>query len=98
VPLSLDDTRAYLGHRLAVAGAGGALFTEEAIGRLHAATAGVPRLINHVATQALGEGMARGVDEIDGAAVAAVLDDDFATAGQATASPREGAPPGARKK
>jgi type II secretory pathway predicted ATPase ExeA len=98
VPLSLDDTRAYLAHRLAVAGAEGSLFTEEAIRRLHGATAGVPRLINHVATQALIEGMARGTGEIDTAAVAAVLDDDFATEGQAAASQRKGAPPGARKK
>ncbi len=98
VPLSLDDTRAYLGHRLAVAGAGESLFTEEAIRRLHAATGGVPRLINHVATQSLVEGMARGADEIGTAAVAAVLEDDFATEGQAAVSQREGAPRGARKK
>jgi type II secretory pathway predicted ATPase ExeA len=98
VPLSLDDTRAYLGHRLAVAGAGESLFTEEAIRRLHAATGGVPRLINHVATQSLVEGMARGADEIGTAAVAAVLDDDFATEGQAAVSQREGALRGARKK
>lgn len=98
VPLTLDDTRAYLAHRLAVAGAGESLFTEEAIRQLHGATAGVPRLINHVATQALIEGMARGTDEIDTAAVTAVLDDDFATEGPAAASHREGAPRGGRKK
>ena len=64
VPLSVEDTRAYVAHRLAVAGAERSLFNEQAIRRLHAATAGVPRLINHVATQALVEGMARGADEI----------------------------------
>jgi type II secretory pathway predicted ATPase ExeA len=96
VPLSVEDTRAYLAHRLAVAGAERTLFTVEAIGRLHAATDGVPRLLNHVATQALVEAMARGADEVDGAAVAAVLEDDFATEG---VTPRkEGAPLGARKK
>jgi type II secretory pathway predicted ATPase ExeA len=99
VPLSLNDTRSYLAHRLAVAGAERSVFTEEAIARLHAATDGVPRLLNHLATQALVEGMARGADEVDAAAVAAVLEDDFATEGRATAaSRREGAPRGARKK
>jgi general secretion pathway protein A len=96
VPLSEEDTRAYLAHRLAVAGAERTLFTGEAIGRLHAATDGVPRLLNHVATQALVEAMARGADEVDGAAVAAVLEDDFATEG---VTPRkERVPLGARKK
>ncbi|MCG6921291.1 MAG: AAA family ATPase [Acidobacteria bacterium] len=99
VPLSVDDTRAYLAHRLAVAGGERTLFTEEAIGRLHAGTGGVPRLLNHVATQALVEAMARGADEVDGGAVAAVLEDDFATEGRVvTPSRKEGAPLGARKK
>jgi hypothetical protein len=66
------------------------------MGRLHAATDGVPRLLNHVATQALVEAMARGADEVDGAAVAAVLEDDFAT--EAVTPRKEGAPLGARKK
>jgi type II secretory pathway predicted ATPase ExeA len=96
VPLSVEDTRAYLAHRLAVAGAERTLFTVEAMGRLHAATDGVPRLLNHVATQALVEAMARGADEVDGAAVAAVLEDDFAT--EAVTPRKEGAPLGARKK
>jgi type II secretory pathway predicted ATPase ExeA len=99
VPLSVEDTRAYVAHRLAVAGGERTLFTEDAIERLHAGTGGVPRLLNHVATQALVEAMARGADEVDGAAVAAVLEDDFATEGQVVATSRkEGAPLGARKK
>ena len=40
--------------------------------------------------------MARGLDEVDADAVAAVLKDDFAS--EATTSRREGAPRGARKK
>jgi type II secretory pathway predicted ATPase ExeA len=96
VPLNMEDTRAYLAHRLKVAGAERLLFDDEAIQRLHAAAGGVPRLLNHLATQALVEGMARGAEGVDGAAVAAVLYDDFATEG---ATPRkEGAPRGARKK
>ena len=98
VPLSVEDTRAYLAHRLTVAGAERLLFTDDAIQQLHAAAAGVPRLLNHLATQALIEGMARGAEEVDGSAVAAVLEDDFATEGQRGASGREGARVGARKK
>jgi type II secretory pathway predicted ATPase ExeA len=96
VPLSVEDTREYLAHRLAVAGTEEPLFTEAAVAGLHAAAGGVPRLLNQLATQALIEGMARGLDEVDGDAVAAVLKDDFAS--EATTSRREGAPRGARKK
>lgn len=97
VPLSLEDTRAYLAHRLSIAGVERSLFEEEAVLRLHAATDGVPRLLNHLATQALVEGMARGADQIDGGVVAAVLSDDFAAEAHA-ASRKERAPLGARKK
>jgi type II secretory pathway predicted ATPase ExeA len=96
VPLSVEDTRAYLAHRLAVAGAERLLFDGEAIARLHAAAGGVPRLLNHLATQSLIEGMARGAEEVDGAAVAAVLQDDFATG--VPGPGKEAAPPKARKK
>jgi type II secretory pathway predicted ATPase ExeA len=96
VPLSVEDTRDYLAHRLAVAGADRLLFTDEAVAKLHAATDGVPRLLNQLATQGLIEGMARGRDEVDAEAVAAVLKDDFASEG--TTSRRRGAPVGARKK
>jgi type II secretory pathway predicted ATPase ExeA len=96
VPLSEEDTRAYLAHRLAVAGAERLIFDGGAIARLHVAAGGVPRLLNHLATQALIEGMARGAEEVDGAAVAAVLRDDFATG--VPAPGKEAAPLGARKK
>jgi type II secretory pathway predicted ATPase ExeA len=96
VPLSVEDTRAYLAHRLTVAGAERLLFDDEAIIRLHAAAGGVPRLLNHLATQALVEGMARGAEEVDGDAVAAVLRDDFATG--VPAPGKEAAPLRARKK
>jgi type II secretory pathway predicted ATPase ExeA len=98
VPLSEEDTRAYLAHRLAVAGAERLLFSDEAVRDLHAATGGVPRLLNHLATQCLIEGMARGEEEVNGAAVAAVLKDDFATESRRGLSGREGARLGARKK
>ena len=72
VPLALEDTRGYLEHRLAVAGGGRALFTDEAVARLHEASGGIPRVLNQLATQALLEGMARGVAQVDETIVAGV--------------------------
>jgi general secretion pathway protein A len=72
VPLAGADTVAYVRHRLAVAGAQRPIFTDEAVVRLHAASSGIPRVVNQLATQALLEGMARGVREVDAAVIEAV--------------------------
>ena len=72
VPLGVEDARAYLDHRLAVAGARRSLFADEAVVRLHAAAGGIPRVLNQLATQALLEAMARGSSLVDGAAAEAV--------------------------
>ena len=84
VPLALEDARGYLTHRLAVAGGVRPLFTDEAVARLHAASGGIPRVLNQLATQALLEGMARGTARVDGSvaeAVAAERDFDGVPAG-----------------
>jgi len=73
VPLGVEDTLAYVAHRLAVAGAGRALFTEDAVVRLHAASGGIPRVLNQLATDALLEGMARGLEQVDGSVVETVV-------------------------
>jgi type II secretory pathway predicted ATPase ExeA len=72
LPLGAADTRAYVAHRLAVAGAQREIFTAAAIERLHGAAAGIPRVVNHLATQALLEGMARGERQVDAPLVDAV--------------------------
>jgi len=72
VPLQPADTRAYFAHRLRVAGATRPLFSASAVERLHEAAAGVPRVLNQLATQALLEGMARGASQVDEAIVEAV--------------------------
>ena len=72
VPLGEADTLAYVQHRLAVAGAERPLFSEAALQRLHAAACGIPRVINHLATQALLEGMARGASLVEADVVEAV--------------------------
>jgi type II secretory pathway predicted ATPase ExeA len=72
LPLSEEDTTAYLRHRLKVAGAERPLFTPGAVRVLHRASGGLPRVLNHLATQALLEGLGRGLREIDeGVATAA---------------------------
>ena len=83
-PLTVEDAREYLAHRVGVAGGSRTLFTEEAVARLHAASSGIPRILNQLATQALLEGMARGAARVDGvvaAAVAAEADWDGVPAG-----------------
>ena len=52
-PLDEDDTRAYVQHRLAVAGGSPHLFSRLALRALHQASGGQPRLINRVAERAL---------------------------------------------
>jgi general secretion pathway protein A len=64
-PLREGDLRAYLEHRLRVAGGARMLFDDAAVQRLHRASQGIPRVLNNLATQALIEGMARGVAGID---------------------------------
>jgi type II secretory pathway predicted ATPase ExeA len=79
-PLSADDAVAYVRHRLSVAGATRAVLSDSAIRRLHGASRGVPRVLNHLATQALLEGMARGAAVVDEeVASAAVADRELVT-------------------
>ena len=52
-PLSSQETRAYLTHRLAVAGVREDLFTPMAVRLLHQFSRGIPRLINTICERAL---------------------------------------------
>lgn len=61
-PLDLEETRAYVRHRLLCAGwSGDPTFEAEALGLIHRASAGVPRVINKVCDRLLLYG---GVDEL----------------------------------
>ncbi len=53
LPFSEADTRAYVLHRLEVAGRKEPIFTERALGEVHRSTAGIPRLINAICDRAL---------------------------------------------
>ncbi|HEX9049435.1 MAG TPA: AAA family ATPase [Anaeromyxobacter sp.] len=58
-PLDLEETGAYIAHRLAVAGRTEPLFEDAAIAALYRHSAGVPRRLNQLAANALLEGFAR---------------------------------------
>jgi general secretion pathway protein A len=51
--LGIDDTAAYVRHRLSVAGAQRALFTQRALNEVHRLSGGTPRLINVICDRAL---------------------------------------------
>src|SRR4030066_2382699 len=55
-PLSEDDTKEYLKHRLRIAGCNREIFAEDAISLIYRCTHGIPRLINTVCDNALLEG------------------------------------------
>jgi general secretion pathway protein A len=76
-PLAHTDTPAYVAHRLRVAGGDGcsAQFTPSAMADIHAATDGVPRLINILCDNALLVGYAKGVHCIDSPIINEVVRD-----------------------
>jgi type II secretory pathway predicted ATPase ExeA len=63
---------------LTVAGGAPDLFGDAAIARLHQAAGGIPRVLNHLATQSLLEAMARDLPRVDEAcAIAAAQGQGF---------------------
>src|SRR5581483_1932555 len=64
-PLAAAETRAYIRHRLAVAGRPDAPFTEAAMRAVHRRSRGVPRLINAICDRALLGAYARGRGRVD---------------------------------
>lgn len=73
-PFSRDDTWKYILFRLSRAGGQhGGLFSDEAVDAIHAASRGVPRLINIICDQALLAGYADGVPEINRAMILACV-------------------------
>jgi len=69
-PLDLRESRAYVDHRLKVAGAEGPIFDPGALTEVHRLTGGVPRLINVVCDRALLGAFSQEKREVDGAIVA----------------------------
>jgi general secretion pathway protein A len=75
-PMVADETLPYLEHRMKLAGwTGNPKFTADAAVALHAASGGVPRKLNTLATRTLLLGSIENADVIDGALVSRVLQD-----------------------
>jgi general secretion pathway protein A len=69
-PLNREETEEYVRHRLRVAGGEDrAAFSAGAIGAIHRASSGVPRLVNLICDRALLAGYVKGTREIDAAMV-----------------------------
>ncbi len=76
-PLTKEDTRAYVTHRLRVAGAQSDIFTKAAINALYKHARGIPRLINVIADRTLLAGYTRDRRTIDAQLVAAAANEVF---------------------
>ncbi|MEM9060614.1 MAG: AAA family ATPase [Pseudomonadota bacterium] len=71
--LSLEETAAYVHHRLSVAGACRDIFSSGAVSLIHQSTGGVPRLINLLCDLTLLQAFADGQSDVTETAVQAVL-------------------------
>ena len=79
-PLTRDDMEYYLAHRLRIAGFTGArLFSRGAIGKLYAASGGIPRLVNILAHKALMLAYGQGRQQVSRAHVRDAARDTVAT-------------------
>ncbi len=74
-PLDVDETMAYVGHRLQEAGRKQAIFTDRALELLHGLAHGIPRQINRLCDLALLIGYADEQEQIDAAAIEAVANE-----------------------
>jgi len=65
-PLSLDDTRHYIQHRLTLAGSmGQPVFTNRAMRSIHRASKGIPRVVNNLCDKAMLSAFIRESDEVN---------------------------------
>ncbi len=74
-PLSLEETMDYLDFRIVAAGGSGGLFTPDAVQAIHELSAGVPRRINTLATNALLVAYGNDAAVIDAAIIQEVRDE-----------------------
>jgi type II secretory pathway predicted ATPase ExeA len=74
-PLNREETKAYINHRLAVAGRVAPLFEDEAVALVYEYSGGIPRRINTIAGNALVEGFGREALMIDAGIIESVVQD-----------------------
>lgn len=72
-PLSKEDTWAYIGHRLEVAGSKKNLFDEKTLDLIYEGSGGIPRRINNVCDLALMEGFSKQAKIIDAEIIREVI-------------------------
>jgi general secretion pathway protein A len=87
MPFAEDETRAYVRHRLAIAG-GRDVFENEALRDVHRLSSGVPRLINTICDRALSRTIAQGRRSVDRATVRAAARSTLAPADSAALETR----------
>jgi general secretion pathway protein A len=73
--LTLEEVRAYVAHRLAVAGGHSSLFHPDAVALIHARTRGIPRLINQLCDMALVYAFAEQQTAVDARLLQVILQD-----------------------
>ncbi|MBP7937181.1 MAG: AAA family ATPase [Phycisphaerae bacterium] len=77
--LNRDQIKAYIQHRLTVAGAPGAeLFSEEAIDRIYVASRGVPRIVNQLCDNALLTAYGENIKQVSSRIIDHILEYDGA--------------------
>jgi len=76
-PLRKDETRAYVSHRLRVAGTQNDIFTKRAINALYKHARGIPRLINVIADRALLAAYTKDQRKVDAKLVSAAAAEVF---------------------
>jgi general secretion pathway protein A len=73
--MSAEGVRAYIEHRLAVAGAERRIFTPAACECVHLASRGIPRLVNQICDYALVYAFTDGLEEVDASVIEQVVSD-----------------------
>ncbi len=86
-PLDLNETHAYVHHRLTVAGGSADIFKPETIVFVHSRTGGVPRLVNQLCDFALVYAFSEGHRSVDVELVAQVVRDRLEAQRSASAEP-----------
>lgn len=73
--LSKQDTEAYIGHRLKIAGRVDPIFTSEATELIYQQSGGIPRRINHICDMSLFIGFGKKAERIDEGIIKEVVSD-----------------------
>jgi len=74
-PLSKNESKFYVNHRLRVAGGKSQIFNEKALSLIWKRSRGVPRLINHICDNAMLIGYASGINKIGAKVIKEVIHD-----------------------